>query len=735
MAVKSKKRQNGIQQARTSLLTSDIDAADSPLRLFGEAKEKINSLYRKLEECLNKANAFYSNSGQDPDIVQNFDLNQLERLNKRIETIRGILSRDLMKVAFFGTTSNGKSTVINAILHDNVLPRGSGVTTKCFLQIQGTDSLEPFVEVQKKGQPEERKPISYVTQMANARNDDSLECSTLLKIHWPISKCPLLKYDVVFMDSPGIALNQNLDEWIYDYCHDADLFVLVSDAMRALNSLERDFFHKVSEKLSKPNIFILNNRFDVVAQEEPDSTSYNRVRELSAAAAVDFLSRELDISSTEEARQRTFFVSAKETLATRCPSSALRLPDISGHAEREEEFQNFEQRFEESLSKSAVRTKFMKHCDKGKETISELTAILNNTQSLVTKVSEIRMAELQLCHERHERIQKLLYANKGGLQSKISEIRKRIEVVSDYATEEIRRLSRIVHDFDTVKFSTQPEKLQYYKERLYDHVEANLSKKLRDGISGVINKHVEPFNQAMCSISTLLSEDRQQRVKQIIVAQSRIQEELFDLRNYKQFYTKFQEDLEFRDTLGLVSIARKFRKQISIDTPPEAHPIGETDFFSMMRRLISMHPPDERTAVGSLAVVGILFRTVGWNVIILTTAAYGTLCAYQYLTWTNSAKERALKDQYVHYARKRLQECVLTISQQVANTVEKNMTITLGELKKDADIESSEISSKISMLKSSLEKLKACDDFTRGLLGENNIILSELVGFASLFLG
>ena len=731
-----KRRQNGVQPKTTTALVNDADAADSPLRLFGEAKEKINSLYEKLEKCLNNANGYYSDPKQDSDVVQNLDLDQLKRLNKRIETIRGILSRDLMKVAFFGTTSNGKSTVINAILHDNVLPRGSGVTTKCFLQIQGTDSLEPFVEVQKKGQPEERKPISYVTQMANARNDDSLECSTLLKIYWPISKCPLLKYDVVFMDSPGIALNQNLDEWIYDYCHDADLFVLVSDAMRALNSLERDFFHKVSEKLSKPNIFILNNRFDVVAQEEPDSISYNRVRELSSAAAVDFLSRELEISSNEEAKQRTFFVSAKETLADRCPGATRtgEFRQVSGYVERCEEFLNFEQRFEESLSKSAVRTKFMKHCDKGKETISELTTILNNTQAVITKVAETRMYALRHCYERYERIQKLLYANKGGLQSKISDIRKRIEVVSDLATEEIRRLSKIVDDFDTVKFTTEPDKLQYYKERLYDHVEANLSKKLRMGISTVINKHVDPFNQAMLQISILLSEDRQQRMKQIITSQSSIQEELFDLKNYKQFYTKFQEDLEFRDTLGLMSIVRKFRKQISVDTQPEAYQSGETDFFSMMRRLISMHPPDERTAAGSLAVVGILFRTVGWNVIILTTTAYGTWCAYQYLTWTNSAKERALKNQYVHYARKRLQECVLTISQQVANSVEKNMTITLGELKTDADKETTEINSKISMLKNSLEKLRACDEFTRTLLGENNIILSELVGFASSFL-
>ena len=42
-----------------------------------------------------------------------------------------------MKVVFFGRTSNGKSTAINALLGDRILPVGIGHTTSCFLQIEG----------------------------------------------------------------------------------------------------------------------------------------------------------------------------------------------------------------------------------------------------------------------------------------------------------------------------------------------------------------------------------------------------------------------------------------------------------------------------------------------------------------------------------------------------------------------------------------------------------------------
>lgn len=42
-------------------------------------------------------------------------------------------------------TSNGKSSVINAMLCDKVLPSGIGHTTNCFLRVEGTDGNEAFL--------------------------------------------------------------------------------------------------------------------------------------------------------------------------------------------------------------------------------------------------------------------------------------------------------------------------------------------------------------------------------------------------------------------------------------------------------------------------------------------------------------------------------------------------------------------------------------------------------------
>lgn len=183
----------------------------------------------------------------------------------KVQGIRDVLTRDHMKVAFFGRTSNGKSTVINAMLRDKILPSGIGHTTNCFLQVEGSDTHEAYLITEQR--PTDRQNVKSVGQLAHALCKEKLNESQLVRVYWPRDKCLLLRDDVVFVDSPGVDVTPNLDEWIDKHCLDADVFVLVANAESTLMVTEKNFFHKVSTKLSKPNIFILNNRWDASASE------------------------------------------------------------------------------------------------------------------------------------------------------------------------------------------------------------------------------------------------------------------------------------------------------------------------------------------------------------------------------------------------------------------------------------------------------------------------------------
>ena len=54
------------------------------------------------------------------------------------------------------------------------------------------------------------------------------------------------------------------------------IFMLgLSGAMVFCMLQEKNFFHKVSERLSKPNLFILQNRWDIsVFEEEAEEVGY-----------------------------------------------------------------------------------------------------------------------------------------------------------------------------------------------------------------------------------------------------------------------------------------------------------------------------------------------------------------------------------------------------------------------------------------------------------------------------
>ena len=150
----------------------------SPLQRFVKAKGKINSIYEEIQTYVNDVTRFLnnlansetntdalknsltpsvSNSSQVSSLAMGSDIGlncgvvepefvaRTESYVRQVDAIRQVLSRDHMKVVFFGRTSNGKSTMINALLGERILPTGIGHTTSCFLQVEGGDEQEAFL--------------------------------------------------------------------------------------------------------------------------------------------------------------------------------------------------------------------------------------------------------------------------------------------------------------------------------------------------------------------------------------------------------------------------------------------------------------------------------------------------------------------------------------------------------------------------------------------------------------
>ena len=151
----------------------------SPLKRFARAKDGIRRAFQYLNARLEEAQAFMSAAREVTESNED-----VATLVQRTHGIQEVLGRDRMKVAFFGRTSNGKSTVINALLHGRVLPVGIGHTTNCFCSIVGAESNEGYLEV---GDSQEKHNVKVSSLSLSLYLSLSLSVSPSLPPSLPLS--------------------------------------------------------------------------------------------------------------------------------------------------------------------------------------------------------------------------------------------------------------------------------------------------------------------------------------------------------------------------------------------------------------------------------------------------------------------------------------------------------------------------------------------------------------------
>ncbi|KAL3215824.1 hypothetical protein MRX96_033439 [Rhipicephalus microplus] len=680
-----------------SLSRQLADLTISPLKIFVSAKKRINDVFVGIQGYVEESHAFLAALNSGMEAFKAEDCLEVEKFKDKIAGIRDVLSRDHMKVVFFGRTSNGKST----------------------------DSSE-------------RKNVESVLQLANALNSESLGESALVRVFWPKDRCNLLRDDVVLVDSPGIDVSPNLDLWIDKHCLDADVFVLVANAEStlmvtvsplalALSYKKKNFFHKVSERLSKPNIFILNNRWDASASE-PEIIEKVRKQHLERNLA--FLVDELKVANRQQAEDRVFFVSAREVLNARLRKQQG-LPQHSGIGLAEGfqgryfEFQDFERKFEECLSKSAA--------------------------------ASLKAEKQTLRHEQAERLQftqQQLQLLTEEAKQRIGQLVEQVEQqVAGALSEEIRRLELLVGEFER-PFHPDPLVLGVYKRELHAYVERGLGCNLRARLSTTLQMSVENAQKEMIGrMSSLIPSEQQPQMLNVL---PRHNFEVLYRINCESLCCDFQEDLQFRFSFGLANMIKFFtqhrkvdpatgssysnmipRPQLSTPQTPsneiKVFPAAPPDYLGIVHKLAVVSPTPQ-TALGVLTVGGCMVRAIGWKVIAVAVGTYGALYLFERLTWTNRSKERCFKRQYVQHATRKLRLIVDLTSANCSHQVQQELSSTFARLGHVVDEVVNDMDTDIKKLDKEIAKMEEATTNARTLRNKAGYLMSELETFSQQYL-
>uniref|UniRef100_A0A671V1Q9 Mitofusin 1b n=1 Tax=Sparus aurata TaxID=8175 RepID=A0A671V1Q9_SPAAU len=720
----------------------------SPLKHFVVAKKTISDVFEQLLNYVKETSDFV-----EGEVFWVGSVHQLA-----ITSSEAIAPFHMTNVCFLSgfRTSNGKSTVVNAMLRDRVLPSGIGHTTNCFLSVEGTDEDKAYLKTEGS---DEEKSIKTVNQLAHALHmDESLDAGCLVRVFWPKTKCALLRDDLVLVDSPGTDVTSQLDSWIDKFCLDADVFVLVANSESTLMNTEKHFFHKVNERLSKPNIFILNNRWDASANEPEYMED---VRKQHTDRCVNFLVEELKVVDRDQAPNRIFFVSAKEVLNSRM-QRAQGMPETGGalaegFQERLKEFQCFERRFEECISQSAVKTKFEQHTIRAKQITEKVKSIMD---AINIEAAEKRVAALE---DREYQMDRLEFV-KNQLNLLIDDIKKKIKSISeDVASkvssameEEICRLHVIVDEFHS-DFHPSHHVLKIYKSELLSHVEEGMGKNLAYRCSDAVFASVQSSQKYMIeSMLPLLPSTVQSQVHMLVPSRK------FDLSydlNCATLCNDFQENIEFQFSLGWTSLVHRFLGSVNAQRalklasrpalpltrtpssgPPStiAPPNNETALMTQEDLMVAMATNvaslTSRTSMGVVIVGGVVYRAVGWRLIALSASLYGLLYLYERLTWTTKAKERSLKRQFVDYATEKLQLIISFTSANCSHQVQQEMATTFARLCQQVDQTQKELEAEIRQLTAKIDQLETVQSESKSLRHKATALEKQLEAFTNQYL-
>lgn len=174
------------------------------------------------------------------------------------------LAEDRFTLAVLGQFKRGKSSLMNAIVGEELLPTGVLPLTSAITILRYGPNERLIIEKEKSSFPLELTVASladYVTEKGNPQNQKGVKAAYL---ELPV---PFLRYGLEFVDTPGVgsAITANT-ETTYNFLPACDAALFVTSVDTPITTVELEFLNTIKEYVHK--IFFIVNKIDLVADEE-----------------------------------------------------------------------------------------------------------------------------------------------------------------------------------------------------------------------------------------------------------------------------------------------------------------------------------------------------------------------------------------------------------------------------------------------------------------------------------
>jgi len=203
-------------------------------------------------------------------------------LSKRIHKYRDLFKSTLPTVACIGEWSRGKSSLINCLLEQTILPVDIRPTTASLVCIQASDSDEHAVLYKRNGTRQEAEISSTTLRcMQTSETNGIAQSENIYRVDLYLQH-PLLKH-CRLIDTPGVNdLNDTPDELIYQLLPFVDLVVFFFDCTNGgFSATEFDFIQQRVTSNFCSHFLIIGSHLDRVEfeDEEEESEFHEEIKE------------------------------------------------------------------------------------------------------------------------------------------------------------------------------------------------------------------------------------------------------------------------------------------------------------------------------------------------------------------------------------------------------------------------------------------------------------------------
>ncbi|MCD6585892.1 MAG: dynamin family protein, partial [Desulfobacteraceae bacterium] len=388
-------------------------------------------------------------------------LQQLEiyRFIEELEEAKSIYHNYKFKIVLLGEFSAGKSSIINAIIGDEILPISYTPTTNLINEVYF--GAENYVEL--KDQPSTRVPLSQavIAELSSKYDNDRL-CTVVSRQDHSLD-------NFVLFDTPGTNDPSSLSEKIiFDLVGEVDIVLFVLNANQAFRQSEVELLADIVRKKDIGKFFFVLNHADNL--DNPYQVKKSFVENLA----------KLTGQNTAELKNSVFMLSAKNALAGKTASDSG-MVKASGISSLEKSIVNYINRNRKELLAEAIQ----------RDVARQLALLYNLCEAFLDKLDGTYLQYQQQI----EAVEKEINAFSADIEAEKGALRENIMVLENDFKKDIELAINNVKQIVGDEIDTIPD------DKLFNsrYVELRTKKLLEDLIGEAAGRYVEALGELFTS--------------------------------------------------------------------------------------------------------------------------------------------------------------------------------------------------------------------------------------------